>query len=64
MVKTYEEGVIAGELKALEKTMTNHNERLNHHSHRLRILERVAWSMFGIIGFMQLLPVINTFLGK
>ena len=51
-----------GELKAHAETLKKHDERLDSHSRRLRALERVAWALLGIIGFIEIWPKINVLL--
>ena len=43
--RTYEDGLRDGKIAALEKVAANHKERLDHHSNRLRTLERVAYCL-------------------
>ncbi len=54
--KTYEQGVADGKIEALEKIQGKHEQRLNHHSERLRITERILYAVIGVGVFMQLYP--------
>jgi hypothetical protein len=60
---TYEDGLIAGEIKAHTQTLEKHEERLDSHSRRVRALERVAWALLGIVGFIEIWPRLETFFG-
>lgn len=62
--KTYEEGLRDGQLKALEEIVSSHKDRLDHHSGRIRRLERVAWITLGVVLTIQLLPQIQNLLQR
>lgn len=54
--KTYEQGRIAGEIQALKDIAGDHKDRLDHHSNRLRLLERLMWAVLGIIALLRIWP--------
>ena len=60
----YANGLRDGRLQALEKVTGQHHDRLNNHADRLKILERLAWIMIGVIGFIQVWPAIHDFLTR
>jgi len=60
--KTYEDGVRDGQINAIEKMLSDHKGRLDNHSMRLRILERVVWGMLGAIALLEILPKIAPFM--
>ena len=55
--KTYEDGLIEGRVKGLERTADKHGVRLDSHSVRLRLMERLIWVGGGIIFAIQSLPL-------
>lgn len=55
--KTYEDGLTEGRIMALENTAADHSKRLDHHSGRLRILEKVVWIGGGIAFAIQSFPL-------
>ena len=57
--KTYEQGLIDGKLYALEQITAKHDKRLNHHSERLKSLERIIYAVLGAYVFIQLLPTLQ-----
>ncbi len=63
--KTYEEGVRDGEIKALKSIQGRHEIRLDSHSKRLRVAERMLWLLLGGLAVLQLLPaffqLVNSF---
>lgn len=60
--KTYDDGVRDGKLEALEDITGKHSDRLDSHSKRLTLLERIMWAGGGIVAFIQLVPLIKPFL--
>ncbi|MEM7428771.1 MAG: hypothetical protein AAF441_21990 [Pseudomonadota bacterium] len=54
--KTFQDGLIEGEIKALAQISNNHKERLDHHSARIRMLERIMWILCGALGLIELAP--------
>lgn len=66
--RTYEEGLRDGQIQAIEETIGGHNDRLNHHSGRLRTIERVIYIGLGGLYALQALPhlgpAINAITGK
>ena len=60
----YAEGLRDGKISALEHRMTDHHDRLNNHSSRLWVLERVSWVAIGGILLMQFGPVLVSFLKR
>lgn len=61
--KTYDDGVIKGRMDAIEKFVGSNTKRLDHHSRRLTVLERVMYMTFGAVMFLQLLPVLKAAVG-
>ena len=61
--KSYEDGIIAGQLKAVEAMGVIHKDRLDSHSTRLRALERIVWGLLGIVMFLQVFPHLKDFIG-
>lgn len=61
--RNYADGLRDGEIKALQEIMAKHQQRLDDHSNRLRIIERIIWAMAGIIAFIQFLPYLQKFSG-
>ncbi len=57
--KTYEEGVRDGEIRTLEATQARHEARLDSHSRRLRINERIVTLVVGGLIVLQALPLIS-----
>lgn len=53
MSKTYEDGLAEGRIIALENTSARHGERLDSHSARLRMMERLIWLGGGIAFAIQ-----------
>jgi len=60
---TYDDGLRDGRIETLEKVTKGHTERLDSHSRRLRMMERIVWAIGGIFVFIQFLPDIKTFAG-
>lgn len=58
--KTYEQGIIEGEIKILSDLGNTQTSRLNDHSKRLRILEKAMWVTAGIVLFVQLSPALKS----
>ena len=63
-VRTYNEGLRDGKIEALEHIIGVHADRLNQHSNRIRWLERIIWSLAGVIFFLQMLPYFQQFLSR
>ena len=61
--KTYEDGVREGRLVLLEITAEGTKDRLDSHARRLRLLERIVWGFFGIMVFLQFMPIVQSLLG-
>ena len=57
--KTYEQGLVDGKLFALEQITAKHDKRLNHHSERLKTMERIIYAVLGAYTFVQLLPTLQ-----
>ena len=62
--KTYEQGVIEGEIKTLTELGITQTSRINDHSKRLRILEKAMWVTAGIVLFVQLSPAVKSLLSN
>jgi len=62
--RTYIDGVRDGKIQALETNSKNHKERLDHHSGRLRWLERIVWGLCGAIILIEMTPKLLSFLDK
>ncbi len=54
--KTYEDGIVQGQLETLERMATEHKDRLDYHARRLRLLERSYWMMLGVVIIAQIWP--------
>lgn len=61
--KTYDDGKRDGQINAIEAMVQDHKGRLDNHSNRLRILERIVWVVTGGIFLMKVLPDMKLFLG-
>jgi len=59
--QAYEDGLRDGQILALEKTVGEHQDRMNNHAIRLSKLERVMYMMGGVIIFLEIAPVVKTF---
>ena len=57
----YEAGLRDGQIISLKEMQLTQNKRLDSHDRRLSILERVAYSLCGIIALMQFWPAIARF---
>ncbi len=57
--RTYDDGLRDGQIKALEQIAAAHKDRLDAHSGRIRLLERVMWALGGIVAFIELWPKIE-----
>ena len=62
-VKTYEDGLVEGQVRAIETMVNDHKGRLDNHGNRLRILERVVWAFAGFAIFLEFLPSLRLALG-
>lgn len=60
--RTYEQGLLEGEIKTLTELGKTQTTRLNDHSKRLRVLEKAMWITLGIVVFVQLWPSLQIFL--
>ena len=56
---SYADGLRDGKIQAIEEMQARQNIRLDDHSARLRVLERVAWILVGVIGFIQIWPTLE-----
>lgn len=61
--KTYDDGLRDGRIEALEHMQGLQNDRLETHGRRLTTLERVAWVLMGVIGFLEFGPTIRDWFG-
>jgi len=57
---SYDDGLRDGRLDALEHMQAMQNDRIANHSQRIAMLERVAWILIGVVGFLQLGPTIQS----
>jgi len=62
--KTYEDGLIAGRMAAVEHMQTGQNLRLDNHSTRISALERAMWVVIGAIAALEFFPILGTALTK
>lgn len=60
--KTYEQGLIEGEIKTLTELGVVTTKRVNDHSKRLRVLEKAMWITAGIVLFINVWPSIQGFM--
>jgi len=61
--KTYEDGLQEGRLAGLEAMVNEHKGRMDNHSQRLRLLERIVWGLAGIAFLIEFYPKAIMFLG-
>lgn len=59
ITRSYEDGLREGEVKAMKAIIHDHRTRLDNHSRRIGMLEKIAWAMFGIIALIQFVPTIK-----
>jgi len=59
---TYADGMRDGQIKAIEDMQSKQNLRMDSHSKRIGNLERVAWCLLGVVGFIQMGPVLQSWL--
>ena len=57
--RSYDEGLRDGKIEAIEHMQGLQNTRLDDHEQRLRVQERVAWILMGVVGFIQIWPTIE-----
>jgi len=62
--KSYQDGIIEGEIKAIASMAADNKGRLDNHSGRLRILERVIWAMVGFGVLLNFWPKLQIMLGN
>lgn len=67
MTKTYEDGVREGReigrIDSLEIRTNRHEDRLDHHSRRMRIMEKMIYIGIGFALFLQVYPDIARVIG-
>jgi hypothetical protein len=56
---SYEEGLRDGRIDALERMVSHHNDRLDHHERRLQMIERIIYAMVGALALVELLPALK-----
>lgn len=62
--KTYEQGLLEGQLREHSNILQAHGERMDSHSSRIRPLERVAWmGIGGILVIQVIIPLIRFLTG-
>lgn len=57
--EVYEAGLRDGKIQALEKMVSSHQERLDHHETRLRAAERILYGLIGALALIELIPAIK-----
>lgn len=60
--KTYEQGLLEGQLREHSNILKAHDDRMDSHSNRIRPLERVAWVGIGGIMVLQVIVPLIRFL--
>ena len=55
----YQEGLMKGKLEALEKTLSHHSTRIDHHEARLQIAERILYGLIGALALIEFLPALK-----
>lgn len=59
---SYQDGRRDGKIEALEHMQGKQNDRLDAHSRRLTVLERVAYVLLAVVGLIQFAPAFKAFL--
>ena len=59
---SYEEGLIAGRMQAMERILEHHETKLREIDSRTRMMERVMWGVLGAIALIQVLPMFREIL--
>lgn len=62
--KTYEQGLVEGEIKTLTNMGVTQTKRLNDHSKRIRLLEKAMWITLGMVLFIQVWPTVQPYVSK
>ena len=62
--KSYEDGLRDGQIKAIERVLSEHKTIHDDHERRLKQQERVMWILIGAFGLVQFLPAIQGLLGR
>lgn len=57
--KTYEQGLLEGQIDAMEKIQSHHADRLDHHEKRLTAQERISFGLLGALVLLEVLPTIR-----
>lgn len=63
MTEEYREGLRDGEITAIKEMQRSQNNRLDDHSKRISILERVAYMIFGMVALLEFLPIFKKVFG-
>ena len=56
---SYEDGLREGRLQEIERIIGRHDQRIDEHDDRFRILERIVYGVLGAIALIQLLPLLK-----
>ena len=56
---SYADGLRDGKIQALEDITAVQSARIDDHSKRLAIIERIIWALAGIIAFIQVWPAVQ-----
>lgn len=57
--QTYADGKRDGKIEAIEDILRKHHNRMDGHERRLRMLERVAWILMGVVGLINVWPTLE-----
>ena len=57
--EAYEAGLRDGKIEALERIVSGHDDRFDHHERRLSIMERMLYGLIGAFVLIELLPAIK-----
>jgi len=58
----YQTGKRDGKISALEANDKHQNDRLDEHSNRLRVVEKVIFMLIGAFALIEIIPSIKAFL--
>lgn len=57
------EGIVQGQLQAIEKMLASHSDRLDHHDKRLSVQEKITWGILGAFALVTAIDAIKSFVG-
>lgn len=63
MTKTYEDGIVEGEVRAMKEILTKHDQRLDSQLKRILILEKLAYGVMGAFVLVEFYPTLKNFFG-